>query len=119
MTIEHHFLKSCIHDFEENPSTQVKFHWFMMFFWIVNAIVGATIAVLFPHVWITIGVLYVFLLSIYANWDTDYGAVSAAQASLHSEYLVTEHNKESVQVAVEQIAVGTDNPAGLHSDDSN
>ena len=85
---QHHWAKKVLHDFEENPATQVRFHWFMMLFWIANAIVGATVAILWPHEWVAIGVLYVFLLSIYANWDTDYGAVSAAQASLHSEYLV-------------------------------
>ena len=79
----------------------------MMIFWIVNAVVGVLLAILFPHAWIAIGVLYVFLLSIYANWDTDYGAVSAAQASLHSEYLVKEHDKQAVQVTVEELPNGT------------
>jgi hypothetical protein len=103
--VNHNALKSCIRNFEENPATQVKFHWFMMMFWIVNAIVGTIIAILFTGTWVAIGVLYVFLLSIYANWDTDYGAVSAAQASLHSEYLVTEQKrtKQSVELSVEKL----------------
>ena len=101
---QHHALKSLFHDFEENPATQVKFHWVMMMFWIANAIIGAVVAILFPATWVAIGVLYVFLLSIYANWDTDYGAVSAAQASLHSEYLVKEHDKKTRDVVVEKLS---------------
>ena len=101
---QHNALKSLLHDFEENPATQVRFHWFMMIFWICNAIVGATVAILWPHTWVTIGVLYVFLLSIYANWDTDYGAVSAAQASLKSEYLVSVEHDKPVDVTVEKLS---------------
>lgn len=100
--MQHHFLKSKLHDFEENPATQVKFHWVMMVFWIVNAVVGCCLAILFPHLWLDIGVLYVFLLSIYANWDTDYGAVSAAQASLHSEWLVKQAHQPAVEVTIEK-----------------
>ena len=101
--MQHNFLKSLISNFENDPATQVRFHWFMMLFWMVNALIGCTIAILWPHTWIAIGVLYVFLLSIYANWDTDYGAVSAAQASLHSEWLVKEKNKETRAVIIEEV----------------
>ena len=103
----HRWAKKLLHDFEENPSTQVKFHWVMMIFWIINATVGCIVAILWPHTWVAIGVLYVFLLSIYANWDMDYGAVSAAQASLHSEYLVKEHDKQPRVIAVEEVPPGT------------
>lgn len=99
---QHHWARTLLHNFEQNPATQVKFHWFMMMFWIANAIVGTVVAILFPGTWVAIGVLYVFLLSIYANWDTDYGAVSAAQASLKSEYLVSVQHTEPVDVTVEK-----------------
>lgn len=99
----HHWVKHVIHDFEENPATQVKFHWVMMIFWMINAVAGAVMLFLWPTEWVKIGVFYVFLLSIYANWDTDYGAVSAAQASLQSEYLVKEHNREPRKIEVEKI----------------
>jgi Flp pilus assembly protein TadB len=104
--LHHHFLKNLLHNFEENPSTQVKFHWAMMIFWIVNAAIGTVVAILWPHIWVAIGVLYVFLLSIYANWDTDYGAVSAAQASLKSEYLVSVQHQEPIDVTVEKVDDG-------------
>ena len=35
----HHWVKHVIHDFEENPATQVKFHWVMMI-----GVVGAFVA---------------------------------------------------------------------------
>lgn len=106
--MKHHWIKHVLHDFEENPATQVKFHWFMMVFWIVNLLIGVCLLILTPHLWVAIGVFYVFALSIYANWDTDYGAVSAAQASLHSEYLVQEHNKQPKEVTIEKLPNGND-----------
>ena len=104
--MQHNWIKHILHDFEENPATQVKFHWFMMIFWIINAITGVLVAIMFPHAWVAIGVLYVFLLSIYANWDTDYGAVSAAQASLKSEYLVSVQHEEPKEITVEKLPNG-------------
>lgn len=74
-----------VDDFEHNPAFQVRFHFVMMWFWMVNAVAGVTVLVLFPHLWVAIGVFYVFMLSIYANWDTDYDAVSAASAFLHAK----------------------------------
>ena len=53
----------------------------MMIFWMINFVAGTLVVVLLPHLWLIIGVYYVFALSIYANWDTDYDAVSASLAA--------------------------------------
>lgn len=74
-----------VDDFEHNPAFQVRFHLVMMIFWMINGVVGTVVAILWYHAWIAIGVLYVFWLSVYANWDTDYDAVSAASAFLHAK----------------------------------
>lgn len=88
MGIRHHWAKHAIHEFEHNPRVQFRFHLVAMVFWMVNAVAGTTVVFLFPHLWVTIGVYYVFLLSIYANWDTDYDAVSASLAAMHGEELL-------------------------------
>jgi len=82
---KHPWARQVIHDFEYNPDVQMRFHLVAMVFWMVNAAAGTVVLVLLPHLWVRIGVYYVFLLSIYANWDTDYDAVSASQASKHAQ----------------------------------
>lgn len=92
----HAWIRKFVNDFEHNPDFQVKFHLAAMLFWIANAIVGTIFMVVFPKTWLAVGVYYVFLLSIYANWDTDYDACSAASAFKHAK-AVDEHvaDKES------------------------
>lgn len=74
-----------INTFEHDPDFQVRFHFAAMVFWLVNAALGVLCYILLPRTWVSIGVLYVFLLSIYANWDTDYDAVSAASSFKHAK----------------------------------
>ncbi len=81
----HHWIKRFVHDFEYDHLFQFRFHLVMMLFWIVNAAAGTVMLLVWPGEWIRVGVYYVFVLSIYANWDTDYDAVSASQAALHSQ----------------------------------
>lgn len=81
----HHWVRHVVTDFETNPDFQIRFHLWAMIFWVANAAAGVAVAILWPHLWLTIGVLYVFLLSIYANWDTDFDAVSAASAFKHAK----------------------------------
>ena len=116
--MRHHWARKVFHDLETNPQTQITFHFIMMAFWVINFVAGAIVVALFPHLWITIGVFYVFSLSIYANFDTDYGAVSAAQAYLYSESVstslkveVSDSSPQTIDVVMEQteshVASGT------------
>jgi hypothetical protein len=82
---QHHWIKRFVSDFEYNPDFQIRFHFIAMRFWELNALCGTLLLLLEPRLWASIGVFYVFLLSIYANWDTDYDATSAAQASKHAQ----------------------------------
>lgn len=81
----HHWIKRIVHDFEYSPEFQIRFHLWAMSFWMMNAVVGTVLIILWPHLWLSIGVYYVFMLSLYANWDTDYDAVSAASAFKHAK----------------------------------
>lgn len=74
-----------IKDLESNHEVQIRFHKRAIVFWAVNGVLGTIVAIVWPHWWVAIGVLYVFWLSIYANADTDYDAMSAAQAALHAK----------------------------------
>jgi hypothetical protein len=84
------WLKRVIRTFETNPNWQYKFHLAAMMFWIVNFIVGTIVVLRYPAMWLSIGVYYVFALSIYANWTSDYTAVSATLAAMHAERILEE-----------------------------
>lgn len=77
-----------VHDFEYDHRAQLRFHLVMMVFWMANLAVGTAVMIFDYHLWLAVGVYYVFVLSIYANWDTDYDAVSASQAAMHSQDLL-------------------------------
>lgn len=81
----HSWIKRFVHDFEYNPRFQFKLHVIAILFWWVNFVLGTLVMLLWPHLWVEIGVYYVFCLSLYANADTDYDAMSAALAAQHSE----------------------------------
>lgn len=85
MGARHNWVRKLITDFETNPDVQIKFHLCAMIFWELNAVAGTLLLFLAPRLWTAIGVFYVFLLSIYANWDTDFDAVSAGQAFKHAK----------------------------------
>ena len=80
---------------ETDHRAQIRFHKWAIAFWLLNVPAALALLVFFPHQWTRIGVFYVLLLSLYANGDTDYDAMSAAQAALHAqaaeENTATEH----------------------------
>jgi hypothetical protein len=59
---------------------QYRIHMWATRFWVFNAIAVVTLFFLTPGVWLNISVLYLILISLYANLSTDYGAMSAALA---------------------------------------
>lgn len=89
----HAWVRHVIDDFEHNPKTMYRFHLAAMWFWVANAAAGTAVMVLFPHLWVTVGVFYVFLLSIYANWDTDLDSLAACMAAMHGETILDEQRK--------------------------
>ncbi len=70
---------------ETTHDAQIRFHKGAIAFWLLNVPVALVLLVLFPHLWSALGVFYVLLLSLYANGDTDYDAMSAAQAAKHAQ----------------------------------
>lgn len=70
---------------ETDHHTQIRFHKWAIAFWTLNVPASLALLIFFPHQWANIGVFYVLILSLYANADTDYDAMSAAQAALHAQ----------------------------------
>lgn len=79
--VRHGWLKFVIKDLETNPKTQYKVHLYGAVYWLINFPLVAALFFGAPNLWIKLGVFITLVYSIYANFATDYGAMSAAMAS--------------------------------------
>lgn len=75
-------------DYLTNPDTQIIFHKRMMLLWQVTAPLMLVIYLLSLFASLRVAILILGfinfatnMMSVYANWDTDYGALSAAQGT--------------------------------------
>jgi hypothetical protein len=88
---------------EGNPETQYRFHRFMARFWIGNAVVLPVAYFLLPA---KVLLLYLAMISVYANWATDHGSMSAADAATSD--VITEHARAAADCAG-TVSPGADN----------
>lgn len=79
--VRHGWLKLVIKDLETNPRTQYKVHLYGVVYWIINFPLVTALFFGAPALWLKWGVFITLFYSIYANFATDYGAMSAAMAS--------------------------------------
>lgn len=77
----HAWLRHLIKDLEENPRTQYKVHLYATYYWVVNFPVVGVLYFCFPKLWVGIGLLLNTFYSLYANFATDYGGMSASLAA--------------------------------------
>lgn len=66
---------------EDDAAVQIKIHKIAVRFWLVNFAVAVAAYIFLPDVWKQASVLYLVLVSLYANLATDYGALSASQSA--------------------------------------
>lgn len=66
---------------EGDPATQYKIHKIMARAWIIMTPVVIAVCVLAPGIWLRVSIVYVVVISHYANWAGDQGACSAADAA--------------------------------------
>jgi hypothetical protein len=79
--MRHGWLKFAIKDLETNPKTQYKVHYYGAIYWIINFPLVMVLFFGFPLEWLKWGVFITLMYSLYANFATDYGAMSAALAA--------------------------------------
>lgn len=80
----HGWLRHVVKGLEDDPAVQVRVHKWASVYWLINFPVIAVLYFGFPTTWVSLGLLVNTFYSLYANFATDYGALSAAQASLHA-----------------------------------
>jgi hypothetical protein len=91
------WLSKWVKSIETDPKVQAAIHRWSSYWWLLNFPVVAILFFGTPHIWMTVGLLMNTFYSLYANFATDYGAWSAAQASLHAMEAVktaADSNKE-------------------------
>jgi endonuclease/exonuclease/phosphatase (EEP) superfamily protein YafD len=77
-------LRKLKHKLEYDPVFQTTFHIRMAYFWLFNMVAAVTVFIFAPGFWAQASVLYLVIVSLYANFATDYGAASASEASEHT-----------------------------------
>ena len=77
----HGFMRLFIRDLETNPHAQYKVHRWGMWYWVINFPAVTALFFLDSPVWLRWGLYITLIYSIYANFATDYGAMSAAMAA--------------------------------------
>jgi hypothetical protein len=81
------WLKRVVNGLETDPHVQYKVHLYGVVYWLVNFIAVALLFFLTPSLWQKLGVFIILEYSIYANFATDYGAMSAAMAAYSDDPL--------------------------------
>lgn len=73
--------RGALRKLEGDPATQYRMHRLAARFWLLNFAVVTAVYLLAPGVWRSASVLYLVWISLYSNWSTDAGAMSAADAA--------------------------------------
>jgi len=81
LTVRHGWLRYVVKDLETNPRTQYKVHFWGVLYWLVNFPAITCLFFFAPALWLRLGIFITLIYSIYANFATDYGGMSAAMAS--------------------------------------
>lgn len=70
-------------EFENDAKTQAKFHQRMSYFWILTMLLAPL--AFFPRDTTSLIQLLILEVSLYANFATEFGALSGAQASMKAD----------------------------------
>jgi hypothetical protein len=77
----HVWLRHVVKDLETNPHTQYRVHLWGAIYWLVNFPLVTLLFFGAPTLWVKLGLYITLIYSIYANFTTDYGSMSAAMAA--------------------------------------
>lgn len=97
VVMRHGWLKIFFKDLENNAQTQASIHKWACVYWLANFPIILGLFFFAPHLWLAVGLLVNTVYSLYANLATDYGALSAAQASMYV--------KEATALSAEKVDV--------------
>jgi hypothetical protein len=76
------WMRVIVRDLETNPLAQYRVNLAVVWFWMIMTVVVTIVFFTAPELWVRISILYVILISHWANIATSYGALSAAIAAI-------------------------------------
>lgn len=78
----YHLFNKDVHKLEYDPKTQYNFHRIAAFIWVLAMIGVPFWGWLWGH---NVGILIILEVSLYANFATEFGSVSAAEAAMRNK----------------------------------
>jgi hypothetical protein len=131
--VRHAWLGLFIKDLETNPHTQYKVHFYGVIYWLINFPLVIALFFGLPSLWLKLGIFITLMYSIYANFATDYGSMSAAMAAFKPDSplpqiplegpAITAHYSETTRLAqllaentalTQQVKANTDRLDEIH-----
>lgn len=104
--VRHGWMKFAVKDLETNPHTQYKVHYWGAIYWLINFPLVTLLFFLEPALWLKLGIFITLIYSIYANFATDYGSMSAAMAAFD------DHPLPEIPVSAHIPVPGSGGPSG-------
>jgi hypothetical protein len=97
LPMRHGWLRHVIKDLETNPRTQYKVHLYGAMYWLANFPLVTLLFFFAPALWLKLGIFITLVYSIYANFATDYGSMSAAISAFRQDPLPEIPNSAHVE----------------------
>jgi|GEM_PF-5052584 len=79
------FINKFIDKIINDPRIQLTIHTWGFWYWLINFFACSILFFCFSQQWATWGLFITLIYSIYANFATDYGSMSSAQACINTE----------------------------------
>jgi hypothetical protein len=98
----YHLVKNDVHKLEYDPKAQFEFHRRMSFFWVSNFLGVLIVYAFFGGIWAKLSVLYLVLVSLYANFATDYGAMPGSHAAIKADEIQAKQLNDVLPTSVER-----------------
>jgi hypothetical protein len=111
----HGWLRYVVKDLETNPHTQYKVHFWGAIYWLLNFPAVTVLFFFAPSLWLKLGIFITLVYSIYANFATDYGAMSSAMAAF-DQHSLPEIPGEPAAIVVDSrgpVEAPTDSESGV------
>jgi hypothetical protein len=97
--VRHGWLRHIVRGLEDDPHVQYKIHLRAVQVWLASMVTVAVVFTFANPFWQKVSVLYLVLISLYANLATDYGSMSASMAAFAPDAALPEIPLEGPQAS--------------------
>jgi hypothetical protein len=87
-------LRSRVREFLDDAQEQMTLHMWLMIFWAVQLPIVCLIYFFLPDVWKAVSILYLAIVSIYANFVGHFGSWQASKVEVRQEEIEADRQDE-------------------------